>query len=303
MFCPQDVCDLVLSSQNALLNLWHPCLALRWYVIWCFHHKMCCWTFGTHVVPSASMWSSAFITKSTAEPFAPMLCPQEVCDLVLSSQNPLLNLWHPCLALRWYVIWCFHHKIHCWTFCTHVVPSASMWSGAFITKCTAEPFAPTFWPQVVCDLGLSSQNALLNLLHPCSAFSEYVIWCFCHKMHCWIFCTHVLPSASMWSDVFMTQCTAEPFAPLCCPQDVCDLVLSSENKLLNLSCNGSTLSMYVTWSLPHTIPCWPSHGGIWPSAGMQFHSIIVRLCWLICHFFPLTRLCVTFGILACHCSC
>jgi len=175
------------------------------------------------------------------------------------------------------VIWFFHHNLHCWTFCTHVLPSVCMWSGAFITKSTAEPFAPMFCPQQVCDLVLSSQNPLLNLLHPCSALSLYVIWCFHHKIHCWTFCTLVLPSVCMWYGAFIIKSTTEPSAPFCYPQEVCDLVLSSQSKLLNLSYNGSTLNMYVTWSFSHTIPCWPSCAGIWPSAGMWFHSIIVRL--------------------------
>jgi len=327
LFCPQFVCHLMLLSQNPLLNLLHPCSAISEYVIRCFHYKIHCWTLCTLVLPlvcmwsgafiikstaenfaplfcpqfvcdlvlssqdpllnlctivlpSACMWSGAFITKSTAEPFGPLFCHQQVCDLVLSSQDPLLNLLHPCSALSKYVIWCFHHKIHCWNLCTPFLPSGSMWSGAFITKPTAEPFAPCsalskyviwcfhhkmhcwtiytnvlpsgcmwcgafitkstaeacaplFCPQAVCDPMLSSQNPLLNLFHHCSGIRMYVIWCFHHKIHCWSLCTLVLPSGSMWSDVFITKSTAEPCAPLLCPQEVCDLVLSSQNPLLN----------------------------------------------------------------------
>ena len=207
----------------------HPCSALRQYVIWCFHRKIHCWTLCTLALPSGSMWSGAFITKSTAEPFAPLFCPQQVCDLMLTSQNPLLKLVHHCSALRKYVMWCFYHKTPYWSLCTLVLPSACMWSGAFITKSPAEPFAPLFCHQLVCDLVPSSQDPLLNL------------------------CTIVLPSGCMWSGAFITKSTAEACAPLFCPQAVCDLVLSSQNPLLNLVHPCSALSLYVILCFHHQI--------------------------------------------------
>ena len=220
------------------------------------------------------MWSCAFITKSTTKPFAPLFCYQQVCDVMLSSQNLLLNPLHCCSAFSLYVIWCFHHKIHCWSLCTLVLPSGSMWSSAFIKKSTAEACAPLFCPQAVCDLVLSSQNPLLNLLPPCSALSKYVMWCFHYKIHCWTLCTlfcpqevcdlvlssqnpllkplhPFLPSASMWSGAFITKSTAKPFAPLFCTQRVCDLAHSSKNPLLNLFHPCSALRKYVIWFFHH----------------------------------------------------
>ena len=156
------------------------------------------------------MCSAPFVTKPTAESLVALFCPQFVCDLVSSLQNSLLSLSWPYFTLREYVIWSLHHKptadlfwpcsiirkyvilsMHCetlcWTCCGPFPPSESMWSGFFTTTSTAEPSAPSFLLQEVCDVVISSHNPLLNLLHSCSSLSEYAIWFFHHKIYCWTF--------------------------------------------------------------------------------------------------------------------
>ena len=135
LFCPQRVCDLIPSKQNALLTIGS----------WCCSAAAC-------------MWPLPFIAKFLLNLIVASLSPQWACDfipllldclLIDVAHFPLTRLcvifcrlaYHLCCWLVYTFTYfqrvCFFAgtcKITCWPFIEHLSPSDSMWTYYITAK-------------------------------------------------------------------------------------------------------------------------------------------------------------------------